>query len=103
MPPSPQKRDYWDKRVSLGPSQPEHPEKPDLCGGPRLPPPLLKVSDVAQWLRLKESTIRKWVSRGRIPYLKVGRTVCFQGKDIEEWLRRSNPRTAGHPDIASLL
>ena len=57
-----------------------------------LPPPLLKVSDVAQWLRLKESTVRKWVSRGRIPYLKVGRAVCFRREDVEAWLRQGNLR-----------
>ena len=58
-----------------------------------IPQPLLKVSDVAQWLRLKESTIRKWVCYGRIPYLKIGRTVSFRSGDIEEWLLQKNRQT----------
>lgn len=96
---SPQNRDYWGKRVFFGPEHPEHPEKPDFRSiHPEVlrltPPPLLKVGDVAQWLRLKESTIRKWVSRGRIPYLKLGRAVCFQAEDIQEWLHQRTHRNS---------
>jgi excisionase family DNA binding protein len=91
-PPSPENRDYRGNRVFDEHIHPEHPEKPDLYGKPPVPPPLLKVGEVAQWLRLKESTIRKWVCRGLIPHLKLGRTVCFQTKDIEEWLLQRTHR-----------
>ena len=53
--------------------------------------PLLTVSEVSQWLRVKESTIRKWVCYQRIPYLKIGRSVAFSKEHIEEWLKRNNP------------
>ena len=56
------------------------------------PTPLLTVVDVAQWLRREPATIRKWVCYGRIPYLKVGRSVCFDRGHIEKWLAHSNPQ-----------
>ena len=54
--------------------------------------PLLTTQELSGWLRVKESTIRKWVCYDRIPYLKVGRLVVFQREDIELWLMRSNPK-----------
>ena len=56
------------------------------------PMPLLTVVDVANWLRREPATIRKWVCYGRIPYLKVGRSVCFDRMDIERWLEIQNPQ-----------
>ena len=53
--------------------------------------PLLTVSEVSQWLRVKESTIRKWVCYDRIPYLKIGRSVAFSKDHIEAWLKKNNP------------
>ncbi len=55
------------------------------------PTPLLTVIDVAEWLRRNPTTIRKWVCYKRIPYLKVGRSVCFDRADIERWLEIQNP------------
>jgi len=56
------------------------------------PTPLLTVFDVAEWLRRNPATIRKWVCYKRIPYLKVGRSVCFVRGDIEKWLLANNPQ-----------
>ena len=54
--------------------------------------PLLTTPELSQWLRVKESTIRKWVCYDRIPYLKVGRLVVFQREDIQLWLAQNNPK-----------
>jgi excisionase family DNA binding protein len=56
------------------------------------PTPLMSVFDVAKWLRINPATIRKWVCHKRIPYLKVGRCVCFAREDIEKWLVVNNPQ-----------
>ena len=53
---------------------------------------MLTTHELSQWLRVKESTIRKWVCYDRIPYLKVGRLVVFQREDIQLWLERNNPK-----------
>ena len=54
--------------------------------------PLLTTQELSGWLRVKESTIRKWVCYDRIPYLKVGRLVVFQREAIQLWLMRNNPK-----------
>jgi len=51
----------------------------------------MTVADLARWLQLKESTIRKWVCHGRIPYLKIGASVRFSQEDIEQWLLKMLP------------
>ena len=53
--------------------------------------PLLTVPEVSQWLRVQESTIRKWVCYNRIPYLKIGTSVAFSKDQIEAWLKKNNP------------
>lgn len=59
-----------------------------------LPTPLLTVPDLSNWLRIKQSTIRKWVCYNKIPYIKVGRSVCFDRHQIEKWLEKnSSPMT----------
>ena len=57
--------------------------------------PLLTTHELSEWLRIKESTIRKWVCYDRIPYLKVGRLVVFQKEDIQLWLIQNNPQHEG--------
>lgn len=44
---------------------------------------LLTVVEAAVMLRLKPSTIRAWVLRRKLPYVKVGRLVRIRRADIE--------------------
>jgi len=62
---------------------------------------LLKIGQVAEWLNVKESTIRKWVHYGYIPYVKIGRCVRFIESEIETWLQKSGEkgRSSLAPDI----
>lgn len=46
-------------------------------------PDLLTISEAASLLRLKPSTIRAWVLRRKLPYVKVGRLVRIRRVDIE--------------------
>jgi len=48
---------------------------------------LLNVQELARWLNIKESTIRKWVCYRKIPYISVGRAVRFRREDIDQWLQ----------------
>jgi excisionase family DNA binding protein len=54
------------------------------------PIPLLTVTELSEWLRIKSSTIRKKVCYGHIPHIKVGRRVLFRRTDIEAWLESIN-------------
>jgi len=62
---------------------------------------LLKTAEVAQWLNVAESTIRKWVHYGFIPHVKLGRCVRFVREDVEKWLqeRTEKGRAALAPEI----
>ncbi len=44
---------------------------------------LLNVHEAAVVLRLKPATIRDWIWRRRIPYVKLGRRVFIRRKDVE--------------------
>ena len=62
---------------------------------------LLNTAQVAEWLNVSESTIRKWVHYGFIPYVKIGRCVRFIREDIEKWLqeRTEKGRATLAPEI----
>jgi excisionase family DNA binding protein len=62
---------------------------------------LLKAAQVAEWLNVKESTIRKWTHYGFIPHVKLGRCARFQESEIEQWLqeRAERGRSSMAPEI----
>ena len=62
---------------------------------------LMNTAQVAAWLHVKESTIRKWVHYGYIPHVKVGRCVRFMESEIEKWLqeRAEKGRSSMTPEI----
>jgi excisionase family DNA binding protein len=54
---------------------------------------LLSADDVAEVLGIKKSTIKKWVSQKRIPYVKFNcigggqkAVVRFNGKRLNQWI-----------------
>jgi excisionase family DNA binding protein len=62
---------------------------------------LLNTAQVAEWLNVKESTIRKWTHYGFIPHVKLARCVRFMESEIERWLRERDEkgRTTLAPEI----
>lgn len=48
---------------------------------------LLNTAQVAEWMNVAESTIRKWVHYGFIPHYKIGSAVRFTKVDLEKWLK----------------
>jgi excisionase family DNA binding protein len=59
--------------------------------------PLLDLPTVAQRLGVNHRHIRRLVAEGRIPYLKWGHLLRFDGADIEAWLDRARK---GPPNLA---
>lgn len=49
---------------------------------------LWTISDVAQYLNVKESTVRQWIYERRVRYFKVGRLVRFAPGTIKEDAQR---------------
>jgi excisionase family DNA binding protein len=66
-------------------SLPCHPESPSGPGGAK-PESLWKISDLADYLNVSELTIRDWILKRHIPFLKVGRHIRFEPWMIEHWL-----------------
>jgi excisionase family DNA binding protein len=50
---------------------------------------LLTIAEAASLLRLKASTLRAWILRRRISYLKVGRLVRLRRADVEALIAAS--------------
>ena len=49
---------------------------------------LWNTKEVAQYLNVKESTIRHWVHIGYIPHIKFRGLVRYQQDTIDEWLAK---------------
>ncbi len=47
---------------------------------------LLNYSECAEYLGVKETTLRIWVSQGKVPYTKIGRSVRFTSEQVNEIL-----------------
>lgn len=45
---------------------------------------LLTVSEAGEKLRLQESTIRAWILRRKIPFVRLGRRVFIRHTDCEQ-------------------
>jgi len=45
------------------------------------------AKDMAHYLGISEDSIRKWAIRGRIPYSKFGKSLRFDLRKIETWIK----------------
>ena len=55
---------------------------------------LLTVRDVAEFLHVHPATVRRLITRGEIPFLRIGRSVRLSRSDLELWMaaaRRGRP------------
>ena len=62
---------------------------------------LLTVEEIAEYLKLKPSTIYQWTHQGFIPHIKLGSRVRFRISQIEKWLesRTVKGRTRNRVEI----
>ncbi len=50
---------------------------------------ILRISEVAEWLRTPEATLRFWRTKGTgPPSFKMGRRVVYLRADVEAWLQK---------------
>ena len=65
------------------------------------PSELLTVDEVADFLRVKPSTVYEWAKNGKIPASKVGRLWRFSREEVEAWVRNGGLQPGGRrPEIA---
>lgn len=49
----------------------------------------MSIAELSQWLQLAKGTIYNWVYQRRLPFVKVGRALRFDPKEIERVLSNS--------------
>ena len=49
---------------------------------------LINVKNLASFLSVSEKTIRDWVFKGTIPFVKFNGSVRFVRREIENWLQK---------------
>jgi len=47
---------------------------------------LMGVEEVAELTSIPESTVRRMVTKGRIPCVRLGKHVRFDPEDVAEWI-----------------
>lgn len=55
---------------------------------------LLTVSEVADYLRVTERTVRDMIDRGDIPAMKIGKAYRIKRTDLEGFIARQEARGA---------
>lgn len=53
-------------------------------------PRLLTYQEAAEVLAVKPQTLRQWVSKKRIPFVKIGAAVRFTPDQLESFIRSSS-------------
>ena len=46
----------------------------------------MTIEEVAEYLKLAEQTIRRWVLNREIPYHKIKKVIRFRVSEIEKWI-----------------
>lgn len=54
----------------------------------------LKIKDVAELLNVSETTIRRWLSDGKIPAYRINHQYRFSRIEIENWMMRCKLKSA---------
>jgi len=54
---------------------------------------LLTVDEVANALRIKSKTVRKWIYLGKLQFVKIGRSVRVRRSTVEALIREGTRRT----------
>lgn len=70
-------------RIS-GPGRRGHARRP--LAHSSLTEPLLTVPEVAEFLRVRPSTVYAWVAEGRLPCLRLGGRIRFQKESLLRWV-----------------
>jgi excisionase family DNA binding protein len=52
-----------------------------------MPPEVMTVEDLAEYLKLNRQTIYRKFRRGELPGIKIGRSIRFKRDVIDVWLR----------------
>jgi excisionase family DNA binding protein len=74
---------------------------PNTDGVSIQPGDLLRVEEAAQIATVRPSTIRAWLSQGKLPRMKVGRCTRVSRDDLEELIRAGRSAPAGKTEAST--
>ena len=63
------------------------------------PKRLSTIKEIAEYLRLSESTVYQMAQKGEIPGIKIGGTWRFKMEEIENWLEKKRKRGSDEKDM----
>ena len=49
----------------------------------------MTIKELADYLRLTDQTIQRWVINGELPYHKIKKVIRFRVSEIEKWINES--------------
>ena len=55
---------------------------------------LLKLEDVVAFLNVSEISVRRLISKRKLPYYKVGRSLRFEKQDVLNFLKQNRVESA---------
>jgi excisionase family DNA binding protein len=76
-------------------------KKKNMAQNEPTPERLLTLSEVAEYLQIKQRTIYNWAQHGKIPCFKLGNVWRFKKQDIELWIeerKRATPLQYCQPE-----
>ena len=53
----------------------------------------LTIEELADYLKLAEQTVRRWVMNGQIPFHKIKSVIRFRLSEIENWVDNGGVKT----------
>ncbi len=59
------------------------------------PRKLIDINELAALWSVAKATLYNWVNQGRLPHVKLGRSLRFDVQDIEEFRQRGTMGLAG--------
>lgn len=64
-------------------------------------PDVLTVTEIANYLRVSETTVWRWCSTGRLPAFRIGRGWRVQRSDLEQHIKSQKFKPSGDTVLAS--
>ena len=62
----------------------------------------LTIEELADYLKLAEQTIRRWVLNRDIPYRKIRKVIRFRLSEIEKWINNGGFNLSEEPSAEPL-
>ena len=66
--------------------EPEQTSKPITWEGEQVDKGILTTQEAAQYLSIKEETLRRWAAAKAIPVVRLNRLLRFRRSALDEWL-----------------